>query len=381
MKIPRRSLFLLCLFSALVALLRAQGQGQGPGLNGPPDQIEARPPIHFRPFISPSPSGYTPTQMRHAYGIDQLAGNGAGQIIAIVDAYGSPTIQNDLNVFCATYGLPTVSVEVYYPQGKVRQINSGWALETSLDVEWAHAIAPGARIALVVAKSASLSNLLGAVKYAVNLGAKQVSMSWGASEFSSEASYDSYFNHAGVTFLAASGDSGAGVIWPAASPNVTAVGGTSLVLDGAGNVSSESAWSGSGGGVSSYEALPSYQTGWLAAAGRGVPDVSYNADPNTGVPVYLSDYNNTKGWFTVGGTSAGAPQWAALFALTNASRSSSVSSSDPALYATATANYAANFRDITVGNNGAYSASADYDLVTGLGSPLANQLVPSLISY
>ncbi len=379
MKIRRRSLFLLGLFSASVALLRAQGQG--PGLNGPPDQIEARPPIHFRPFISPSPSGYTPAQMRHAYGFDQLAGNGAGQIIAIVDAYGSPTIQNDLNVFCSTFGLPTVTVEVYYPQGKVRQINSGWALETSLDVEWAHAIAPGARIALVVAKSASLSNLLGAVNYAVGLGAKQVSMSWGASEFSSETSYDSYFNHAGVTFLASSGDSGAGVIWPAASPNVTAVGGTSLVLNSTGTVSSETAWSGSGGGISAYEALPSYQNGWLAAAGRGVPDVSYDADPNTGVPVYISDYNNTAGWFTVGGTSAGSPQWAALFALTNASRSSSVSSSNPALYATATANYAADFRDITVGNNGAYSASVGYDLVTGLGSPLANQLVPSLVSY
>jgi subtilase family serine protease len=230
---------------AFSASLLAQAS---PKLHGPPDWIEARPPIHVLPFVTGSPSGYSPTQMRHAYGFDQITGNGAGQVIGIVDAYGSSTIQSDLNNFCATFGLPATTVSIYYPQG-VPGHNSGWALETSLDVEWAHAIGPGARIVLVVAASASLSNLLSAVDYAVALGAKQVSMSWGGNEFSTKASYDYHFNVGGVTFLASSGDSGAGVSWPASSPYVVGVGGTSLALDASGNVISETACSGSGGGL------------------------------------------------------------------------------------------------------------------------------------
>ncbi|HYR59037.1 MAG TPA: S8 family serine peptidase, partial [Chthoniobacteraceae bacterium] len=237
----KHTLTIVFSFAACTALW-AQGQSDDP--HGPPDEIEARPPLHIRPFISASPSGYTVSQVRHAYGFDRLTGNGAGQIIAIVDAFGSPTIQSDLNKFCATYNLPATSVAIYYPQGKVRTTNSGWALETSLDVEWAHAVAPGATIALVVAKSARLGDLLSAVDYAASLGAKQISMSWGSSEFSSEASYDSHFNKAGSTFIASSGDNGAGVSWPAASPYVVSVGGTALLLDGSGNVSSETAWSG-----------------------------------------------------------------------------------------------------------------------------------------
>src|SRR5205823_6642705 len=123
-----------------------------------------------------------------------------------------------------------------------------------------------------------------------------------------------HFNKPNVTFTASSGDSGAGVEWPAASPYVVAVGGTSLYLDGSNNRGSESAWSGSGGGISSYYSQPSFQTGWQTSTKLGVPDVSYDADPNTGVEVYDSVNG---GWFVVGGTSAGAPQWAALVALAN----------------------------------------------------------------
>jgi subtilase family serine protease len=348
-------------------------------LHGPPAD-EARPPIHFQPYLSASPSGYSVAQVRHAYGFDQIAATGTGQIIAIVDAFGSSTIQNDLAVFSAKYGLPAAKLNIYYPQGKVRRADSGWALETSLDVEWAHAIAPNATIALVVAKSASLTDLLGAVDYAVSIGAKQISMSWGSSEFSSEASYDSHFNKTGVTFLASSGDSGAGVEWPAVSPSVVGVGGTALFVDASGNVTGETAWSGSGGGTSAYLLRPAYQNGWNADAHRGVPDVSYNADPNTGVSVYIGNYNGSAGWVTVGGTSAGAPQWAGLVALANSVRTTSLSSADVQLYATATANYSGNFRDITSGNNGGFNAGLLYDLVTGLGSPIGSQLVPSLVS-
>lgn len=351
------------------------------------DHIVAHPPawvlgpVRATPFLATSPSGFSPAQIRHAYGFDQLTVTGAGQTIAIVDAYGSPSLANDLAVFCTKFGLPAASLSIAYPQGKPSTSDSGWALETSLDAEWAHVVAPGAKIVVVVAKSASLSNLLSAVDYAVKtVGAKQVSMSWGGSEFSSETSSDSHFKVSGVAFFAASGDRGAGVMWPAASPYVVGVGGTTLKLDSSGNVTSETAWSGSGGGVSAYEAKPAFQSGWQTAGKRSVPDVSYNADPYTGFPVYISNYSGSTGWITVGGTSAGAPQWAAQQALVNASRSSALASANAALYALATANYAVDFADITVGSNGAYSCGRGYDLVTGLGVPNSEAMVPALIA-
>ena len=349
------------------------------------DRIAARPPlwtigsVRANPLWATSPTGYSPAQIRHAYGFDKITGTGAGQTIAIVDAYGSPSLASDLNAFCNTFGLPQATLNVYYPQG-TPPANSGWALETSLDVQWAHAIAPGAKIAVVVAKSASLSDLLGAVDYAVkNLGAKQVSMSWGAPEFSSETRYDSHFNKTGVAFFASSGDNGAGVLWPAVSPYVVGVGGTTLQIDSAGTVISETAWSGSGGGVSVYENKPSYQTGWQTTAARTVPDVSYNADPYTGFPVYITNYNGSTGWITVGGTSAGAPQWAAQQALVNSARMSSLSNVVAALYSVATTAYAADYFDITSGSNGGFSAGTGYDFVTGLGSTDSANLIPALI--
>jgi subtilase family serine protease len=362
-------------------VLSAAAQSERSNLAGPPAGLEARPPIHIKGFLRTSPTGLTPAQVRHAYGFDQITGTGAGQTIAIVDAFGSATIQNDLDVFCDTFGLPRTTVQVIYAQAKSGRKDSGWALESSLDVQWAHVIAPGARIMLVVAKSASLSDLLGAVDVAVQNGAKVVSMSWGGSEFSSEASYDSHFNKAGVTFFASSGDNGAGVSWPAVSPYVVGVGGTTVTLDGANNIVSETAWSGSGGGVSAYETKPSFQNGWQAAAKRGVPDVSYNADPSSGVPVYISNYNGSTGWAQVGGTSAGAPQWAGLTAVANGNRvitGSSLSNANGALYSSAAANYAADFLDIVSGNNGGFNAGTAYDYVTGLGSPISNNLVPAL---
>jgi len=343
-------------------------------------EIEARPPHHIQPFITSSPTGYSAAQIRHAYGFDQLNNNGAGQIIAIVDAFGSPTIQQDLDTFSRTFGLPTTTVKVFHPQGTGGS-DSGWALETSLDVEWAHAVAPGATIAVVVARSASFANLLAAVDYAVNtVGAKQVSMSWGSGEFSSEANQDFHFNRSGVAFFASSGDNGAGVEWPAVSPNVVAVGGTTLRLTAQGTVSSETAWSGSGGGVSAFEGRPGFQNGWQTRAGRGVPDVSYDADPATGFSVFITNFNGSTGWITVGGTSAGAPQWAGIAALVNSHRSQSLSGWNTALYGIANTNYMAFYRDITSGNNGGFGATRGYDFVTGLGRPVSTQLVPALIA-
>ena len=322
------------------------------------------------------PTGKSPTQIRHAYGFDQLTATGAGQKIVIIDAYGSPTLQADLNAFNTYYGLPATTVTVAYATGKPTANDSGWALETALDVEWAHAIAPGAAIILVVAKSSSFTDLIAAVNYANTLGAKQVSMSWGGNEFPSETGYDSIFLPS-ITYTASSGDSGAGVIWPAASPNVVAVGGTTLNTDAAGNVLSQSAWSGSGGGVSAYESVPTFQSGWIPSGStkRGVPDVAYDADPTTGVSV---NYNG--GWMTIGGTSIGAPQWAGLSALFNSGRPPSAANTNALLYSLATKSYSTYYSDVVNGNDGGNSAGAGYDYVTGLGSPKAAGIVAALTS-
>ena len=205
-------------------------------------------------------SGYAPAQIQGAYGLNQVSETGAGETIAIVDAYGSPTIQNDLNVFDSQFGLAAGTVTIAYPNGKPSKTDGGWALETSLDVEWAHALAPGAKILLVVAKSNSTSNLVSAINYATSNGAQVVSNSWGGSEFSSGASYDSHFEHAGVVYLASAGDSGGAIEWPTASPYVVGVGGTSLTVTSSNGYGGESAWSSSGGGLSQYEGAPAHQS-------------------------------------------------------------------------------------------------------------------------
>jgi subtilase family serine protease len=369
----------------LLSALCAAAQADKP-VDKAPMEISARPPHHINHMSSTGPIGLAPSQIQHAYGFDQLAAPGAynslgaGQTIAIVDAYGSPTIQKDLNTFSAQYGLPATTVQIAYPTGTPRGTDAGWALETALDVEWAHAIAPGATILLVAAKTASFGNLLACVDYAASR-ARQVSMSWGAGEFYGEWYYDYHFsNKPGVTFTASSGDNGAGVEWPAASPYVTSVGGTTLYLDSSNNLISETAWSGSGGGISYYEYEPSYQYAWQSSGARTVPDVSYNGDPNTGVAVYDSTpYSGYAGWWEVGGTSAGAPQWAALAAIANVGRTSALGQVDATLYSLSTgSSYHTLFDDVLTGNNGGYSAGAGYDMVTGLGSPFANHLVPTL---
>jgi subtilase family serine protease len=332
-------------------------------------------------------SGYSPAQIRHAYGFDQLAGIGAGQTIAIVDAYDAPKIQPDLDVFSSQFGLPSTtsgqfSFTVAYTSGAKPAADASWEQETSLDVEWAHAIAPNANILLVEAASASVPDMFSAVDYAA-AHASVVSMSWGFTEGSGEVPFDSHFMVPGVTFLASSGDAGGRVLYPSASPYVVSVGGTSLKLDAGNNRKTETVWSAGGGGVSGFESLPKYQSTYgLTYLRRATPDVAYNADPNTGVAVYDSvSYRGMSGWLVAGGTSAGAPQWAALVALADAGRTTPLSSTDltsSPVYAAATEPvYAGNYFDVTSGSNG-YAAGSGYDLATGLGSPKANNLVPYL---
>jgi len=384
MKIKIKTLLSLtcCLFSLFAAAGRSRADHADDLRNEViPSGHRMHPPIHFvtTPFDSSSPAGngYTPQQLRHAYGFDLITNTtGQGQVIALVEAYGSSTIQADLNAFCAAYNLQSPIVQIYYPQGTPpRDPNyPNWAVETSLDVEWAHVIAPGATLMVVAAKSDATADLLAAVDFAVNNGATEISMSWGGPEYSTETSSDYHFAVPGENYYAASGDSGAGVNYPACSPWVVAVGGTSLQLDSSGNYISETAWPGSGGGPSIYETEPYSQDGFWAGPGRGVPDVAYDADLNTGVPVYLTD----TGWLQVGGTSMGAPQWAALGALAYSLRSNSINAIPSDFYSLATNDYSGYFHDIVSGSNGAYSAGPGYDLVTGLGTPIANQLVTAL---
>lgn len=321
--------------------------------------------LQGKTLTSINPTGLTPTQIRKAYNLPATGGNGT---IAIIDAYDCPTAQNDFVNFSLQFGLPTTNFEKHKMAPNIA-VDAGWALEISLDVQWSHAIAPNATILLVEAQSNSLTDLLAAVNYAANRAdVVAVSMSWGGPEFLGQSTYNSYFtsNH-GVIFFSATGDSGSGVIWPSTSSNVVAIGGTSLTLNPDGTVSSETAWSGSGGGISAYEMEPQYQITYNVPGVNGkraVPDVSYDADPASGFPVYdTTAYNGQTGWFQVGGTSAGVPQWAAVHSL-----GLSVSSNN--LYQDAKWNSQRYFRDITSGSNGAYSAAPGYDLVTGLGSPI-----------
>jgi hypothetical protein len=379
--------------------------------------------------------GYEPAQIRHAYGFDAasfgsgVTANGFGQTIAIVDAYNDPKAEADLGVFDQQFGLsaPPVFKVVNQTGGtSLPATDAGWSGEISLDVEWAHAMAPGANILLVEANSATLNDLMTAVDYARNAAnVSVVSMSWGGSEFFSwdgseftgQTQYDAYFKtpagHQGVTFVAAAGDSGAisGVQWPASSPNVLSVGGTSLYVadQTTGTYYTENSWDGTSGGFSQVEYEPSYQSAVQTSGARTTPDVAFAADPGTGFDVYDSEpYQGVSGWQVVGGTSAGAPQWAALVAVADQGRTMNAkgtldgaTQTLPALYnlypsqsssGPTYAQYASDFHDVIdptgYGRGGwhwpwggfGYSnpATAGYDLSTGLGTPQAAALIQAL---
>lgn len=357
---------------------------------------------------SPPGTALTPAQVRAAYGFDQvmfgsIVGDGTGQTIAIIDAYYYPTAQADLQAFDAQFGLadPPSFTAVRQDGSLITATNhpptdpagpgnpnGTWTMESALDVQWAHAMAPGASIILVEANDPSYTSL---ITYAVNWARNQpgvvaISMSFSGDEFSGQTAYDSYFTtpsgHGGVTFLAATGDSGEPSGYPAYSPNVVAVGGTTLTLSGTTYVS-ETGWSGSGGGISLYENQPVYQSGVVSAwstTRRTNPDIAMDADPNTGVAVYDSYDYPTSPWLQIGGTSLATPLWAGLIAVADQGRAlESMSSLDgrtqalPTLYSLP----ASDFHDITSGNNG-YAAGTGYDLVTGLGTPIANKLIYDL---
>ena len=379
------------------------------------ETFDAQPPIHgTTDASSTSPKGMTPAEIKTAYHLPRTGGSGT---IAIITAYHHPQTESDLAVFNKQFSLAPCTVAnkclETHEMSTSTKTNENWSFETALDTEWAHAIAPAAKILVVEARSSKGSDLIKAVDYARNrAGVVSVSMSWGGNEFPTETKLDSHFatttTNKFITYFASSGDDGTGANWPAVSPKVIAVGGTSLTMkrntaSSSWTFASEKAWAGSGGGLSLYETQPSYQKIYSISQSNGrraIPDVSYAADPTKGFSVYHSknqdesskrmsvflstassapstSSKNTpekNGWYVIGGTSAGAPQWAAIAALGMAGQ-------HPLSLTTiyndkASATYSKYFRDIVSGKNGTCSyycvARKHYDFVTGLGSPLTD---------
>jgi subtilase family serine protease len=303
-----------------------------------------------------------------------------GTTIYIVDAFHYPTALADFNTFSAQFGLPQETsanalsstnkvFQVIYANGHKPRTNCGWAQEAALDIEWAHAMAPQAKIVLVEAASNTFKDLLAAVDVASGRSdAREVSMSWGGSEFSSEKTYDSHFNHPGnqIVYVASSGDIGGQNNYPGVSPFVVSAGGTTLNVDLVGNRISESGWNGSGGGPSAYEPRPVYQDKISAIVGskRGVPDWSFDADPYTGVSVYDStSCQGAVGWLVFGGTSVAAP---AIAGIINSAGNNTDSTAELSLIYSNLGS--TNFFDILTGAAGAFAAKSGWDFVTGIGS-------------
>jgi subtilase family serine protease len=389
---------------------------------------------------SQGPRCYQASQIQRAYGYSGLLASGidgTGKTIVIIDAFSSPTIASDLKDFDRDMGLPDTAFTIT-PVGNVPafDINDGnqvgWAEEISLDVEWAHAMAPGAAIDLVEAASNQDADILAATKYAIDhkLG-DVISQSFGEAEscvdpalLRQENTLFAKATKEGMTLFASSGDSGASqpscdgssavfaASSPASDPNVTGVGGTTLNADPVtGSYIGETAWTEplfgcnfpavdfndincSGGGFSTLYARPAWQKQLVkGGGGRGVPDVAYDAGVNGGVLTHIGFLLTLFGYgqddplyFTFGGTSAGSPQWAGLAADADQMAKRDLGNIDDNLYKLgAHPHGAAPFHDVTTGNNDVaeiggqgYNAGPGWDAVTGLGTPNAAALLPAL---
>ena len=340
--------------------------------------------------VGPSYTGCVPN-----LSINSHPSGGFGAI-ALVDAYDNPDAASDLSVFDGQFGLPSVSFTKFYcttaavnggcytsntaPAG-----NTGWGLEEALDIEWAHVMAPNAAIYLVEAADSGCLDLFYAEQwagaYVQAAGGGSVSNSWGCGEFSTEANYDPdfYDSYTATSYFASSGDSGAGVIYPSASPWVVAAGGTTVNRTASNShFSSESCWSGSGGGASAYEKAQGYQFNLTDGGARLVPDASFNADPASGVYVY-DGYNG--GWFQVGGTSVSSPSLAGIVNLAGNKAGQGTpfafqgfgylqNQEDYLIYGElpTTVAYKKDWYDVKTGTSG-NKAYVLYDLCTGVGSP------------
>ncbi|HEX6484912.1 MAG TPA: S53 family peptidase [Ktedonobacteraceae bacterium] len=380
--------------------------------------------------LSASLNCQTPHSMRVAYGVQSLTQRGftgKGQTVVDIVSFGSPTLQADMDTFDRQFGLPPITIKVIAPLNEKpydpNNDRGGWGLETELDVEIIHALAPGAAIVVLVSPVAETEGTVGLPEFrqleqyalAHHLG-NIISQSWGASEVTLKNAagqaeirkWNTFFKQAvtqnGISIFSSSGDNGATdytdlqashlsptptTSFPADDPWVTSVGGTSLRRNG--STFSETAWNMSGGGFSSFFPEPSYQQMLPSPVQselnhrRGVPDVSADANPATGLAIYTAGH-----WDLGGGTSASAPLWAAILAIGDQMAGRPLGFINPTLYKLATSSsYTQDFHDITAGNNSAsangtyvqgYSATQSWDPITGLGSPNAEKLLPNLIA-
>ncbi len=320
-----------------------------------------------------TPSGYSPADLKDAYQLDTT--KGVGQTVAIVDAYDDPTAAADLAVYRSQYGLPACTTA----SGCFRKVNEHgatsplprpdqeWAGEISLDLDMVSAACPQCKILLIEASSTYLEDLGTGVNTAVRMGAKFVSNSYGGPEGAGENAGDVYYNHPGVAITVSTGDDGYGPAYPAASPYVTAVGGTSLSRSNTTRGWTESAWAGAGSGCSAFETRPTFQI-MTSCAHRAVADVSAVANPRTGVAVYDSYSSLGGGWGVYGGTSASSPIIAGIYALAGTPNASDYPNAYPY-------NWTNHLNDVAAGNNGtcanpSWCASrAGWDGPTGLGTP------------
>ncbi len=421
-------------FFVMCLLLAACSQG-GSNAGVTPIGSSSAPVVDNSPLLCPAQLAVrincqSPRSMRIAYGVESLMQRGftgKGQTVVDIVSFGSPTLQADMDVFDRNFNLPPITIKVLAPFGAIpfdpaNNDMNGWAAETELDVQVIHAIAPDANIVVLTSPVSETEGTIGLPEflkleqYAVNnhLGTI-ISQSWGASEVTLKDSagqqeiqkWDAFYKQAttqqGITFFGSSGDNGSTdfadlkatilskqptTSFPTDDPWVTSVGGTSLSR--AGNTSfQETAWNNrfgaSGGGYSAFFTRPVYQGCCVKSTSmRGVPDVSGNADPATGLAIY------TGGWQLGGGTSASAPLWAAIAAIANQMAGRALGFLNPALYKLAgSSSYAQDFHDIIKGNNNetvdgtivpGYAAAQGWDPVTGLGSPNAEKLIPDLIA-
>jgi subtilase family serine protease len=332
---------------------KALGKGHG---GGPPPPTSSTTTTSATTTTLPvaSPSGYYPADIQSAYQLSGAIGAMTGSpTVAIVDAYDDPSAATDLAVYRSNFKLPQCGTGCFTKVGEsgsttnLPRANSSWSEEISLDLDMVSATCPSCKILLVEANSASIVDLGTAVKEAVSLGAIAVSNSYGASEYSGETASDSYYNHAKVAITVSAGDSGYGVEYPAASPYVTAVGGTTLTHIASGTRDwTETVWSGTGSGCSAYELAPTWQFKTSLCSMRTVADVSADANPSTGVAVY--DTYGKSGWMVFGGTSVASPIIASIYALAGNASSFTISAGA----STAAAGlYGAALNKVTSGTN------------------------------
>jgi hypothetical protein len=334
--------------------------------------------------VSAEPLGYGPGQLQSAYNlVAAAAADSAGQTVALIDAYDYPSAEADLAVYRNQYGLPACTTAngcftkinedgAASPLPPPAPLDNDWTLEEALDIDMVSAICPNCRIMLVEASSPSVADLGPAVDAAVADGARYVSNSYYGLENPADPKFNIYYDHPGVVETVASGDDGYWVGYPAASPYVTAVGGTTLVPAGNARGWSESAWAGTGSGCSSFEPKPKWQ-GDAGCGNRTVADVSAVANPATGVAIYDS-FNNEDGWNVVGGTSVATPLVASVYALAGRPAPGSVPASFPY-------RRPGDLNDVTAGQTSTICgaaifptyylchAQAGFDGPTGLGTP------------